>query len=138
MSNSNDPVVRYALDAGLRAENTLPSSDPEKDGINNLAEFMFGGDPSSADDTSILPRLGTSLAQSQPHLTTQFRMRKIIPSGRKYKLLISHDLVTWLNVPFENGITSDIDSTWQNIQFHIDPSTLLPDGRRAFIMWDME
>ena len=123
---------------GLRAENTLPTSDPEKDGINNLAEFMFGGNPSSVDDSSILPRLGTSLAQSQPHLTAQFRMRKTLSFGRKYKLLISHDLRTWLNVPFENGTTNDIDSTWQNIRFDIDPSTLLPDGKRAFIMWDVE
>lgn len=136
--DSTDPIVRYALDAGLRAENALPSSDPEKDGINNLTEFLFGGNPSGSDNTAILPRLGTRLEQSQPRLTAQFRMRKAIPSGRKYKLLISHDLLTWLNVPFEDGITSDIDSTWQNIRFDIDPAILLPDDRRAFIMWDVE
>ena len=136
--NGDDPVVRYALDAGLMAEETLPSADPENDGITILEEFLFGGSPVAFDSPSILPQLATDMSQAQPMLTASFRRRKVLPDGRKYHIRISHDLQAWIDYPLSSGSSTDIDPTWENFSLTIDPSTVLPDGKRAFIMWDVE
>ena len=39
---------------------TAPMADPDGDGVSNLLEFVFGGDPTVADSTAILPTAAAS------------------------------------------------------------------------------
>lgn len=136
--NGDDPVVRYALDAGLMANQTLPDADAENDGHTNLVEYMFGGNPSIEDDSSILPILGTDLQSPQPKLTASFKQRRQLPAGKQYHLHISSDLQSWIDYPLEEGTTAPIDTTWQQFTISIDPSSLFPEGNKAFIQWDVK
>jgi len=138
MVDSNNPAVRYALDAGLMADETLPDADPENDGHSNLVEYMFGGQPSLIDDSSILPQLGTSNHSGQPQLTATFKQRSQLPPGKQYHLRISNDLESWIDYPLGHGTTTPIDSTWQQFSITIDPTSLFPNGSKAFIKWDVQ
>lgn len=136
--DSKNPIIRYALDAGLMATQTAPEADPEGDGINNFTEYMFGGNPASNDSPSILPQLGFSRQLDQPHLMANFAARKKLPAGLQYRIQISHDLHTWIDYPLESSSPTSINSEWQQFNLSIDPTTLIPDTGNAFIQWKVE
>src|SRR5690625_3801227 len=70
-----------------------PEGDPDNDGIPNLLEFAFGGDP-TASDRSILPVVGTSDAPGEERLTISFS-RLHDDSGLTYEVEGSSDLSEW-------------------------------------------
>jgi hypothetical protein len=78
-----------------------PAADPDGDGISNLLEFAFNGNPFSA-NLEILPTLGTmsfvdptdGLTKSYP--TIAFDRRTDAPN-LNYSVEISNDLVHWTN-----------------------------------------
>jgi len=136
--DGDDPVVRYALDAGLMADQANPNADPDGDGLTNLVEYMFGGQATSIDSSGILPRLGTDLQLSQPKLTASFKRRIQLPEGKQYHLRISEDLHTWIDYPLDEGTTTPINNAWQQFSIAIDPASIFPNGTQAFIQWDVE
>jgi len=136
--DGDDPTVRHALNSGLMATDTHPDADPDQDGLSNLVEYMFGGIPSAPDSASILPRLGTDFQSGSPRLTASFKQRAQLPAGKQYHLQISDDLQNWIDYPLSGGSVTPIDSTWQQFNISIDPSSYFPDGNNAFIQWSVE
>jgi autotransporter-associated beta strand protein len=47
VGTATTPFDQWALDNGLTGNDALPTADPDHDGIPNLDEFAFGGNPSS-------------------------------------------------------------------------------------------
>jgi autotransporter-associated beta strand protein len=92
--------AQWALDNGL-PENTLSSADPDGDGLNNLLEYAFNGNPTSAasapgPSVSLLPAPGSTLQitflRARPELT--------------YEVQSSTDLSTWTTLATNPGIVS--------------------------------
>jgi hypothetical protein len=65
-----------------------PDGDPDNDGINNLAEWLFGLNP-QIDDRNLAPRLVITSPTADPRLSFP-----TLPD-RLYQLQISSDLVGW-------------------------------------------
>ena len=74
VSASNTPgsstsYAQWASDKGLTVgENDGPNQDPDKDGVNNIAEFAFNGDPLSGADNG---RIYSLIADSDDSGDTQ-------------------------------------------------------------------
>ena len=79
------------FNAGQLADPALiaPSADPDGDGLSNLAEYAFTGDPLFG-DSNLLPIGG----QSGDHLTLTYRERTDL-SGTEVWMLGSDDLLYW-------------------------------------------
>ena len=87
--------------------------DPDGDGIDNLSEFAFGGDPLAADAESILPRFGKPESGSSQGLEYSFR-RRIGAPGLNYQFEQSASLVSnvWnavTNSPAVSGIDVNLE-----------------------------
>ena len=52
---SEDTFESYLDEFSLTGADRLPDADPDSDGVSNLTEFAFGGDPTSADSNAIAP-----------------------------------------------------------------------------------
>lgn len=74
-----------------------PAADPDGDGLNNLSEFVFEGDPLYA-ETNLAPKVGTA----NGHLTLTYRERSNL-SDTQLWLQGGDDLVHWatFNTPEE-------------------------------------
>ena len=86
-----------------------PTLDLDNDGMSNLMEFAFNGDPFHS-DLSILPVLGTMLFTDpndnvvKPYPTISFTRRTDAPN-LDYSVEISNDLVAWNNEVEEISVT---------------------------------
>jgi hypothetical protein len=94
---------------GLLAD---PSADPDGDGISNLFEFAFNGNPLSA-NLEILPTVGTMSfvdpadGLTKPYPTIAFDRRTDAPN-LDYSVEISNDLVHWTNDVEQISATPDV------------------------------
>jgi autotransporter-associated beta strand protein len=58
----------------LTAPDNLPGEDPDNDGVNNLAEFAFSGDPEDGSNNGLI-RFGIEDVSGTDHLTYTFACR---------------------------------------------------------------
>jgi len=72
------------------------SGDPDGDGMVDLLEFAFGGNPLVSDSPSRLPFAGTT-SDSPGYATITFR-RQVAPSTTSYLVERSSNLSTWTTV----------------------------------------
>ena len=113
------------------ADNTVagPGADPDGDGLNNLAEYIYGLNPTQADPP---PRLVPAVAviAGAPHLTVSVRL-----SGGTSDITaipqFSSDLVNWSNsasvLQLRQSVAGDDGRvTWE----YYDAATLSTNGHR--------
>ncbi|MEA3186247.1 MAG: hypothetical protein QOD99_77 [Chthoniobacter sp.] len=107
----NDPEANFAASYGLDpATNGAPAADPDLDGMNNKLEFLLGGNPTHADDDSILP-VSHYLTGATPALVFEFNAN----IQASYTVEYSTDLKTWTTaVNGQNGVTVTSN--------HLDPN----------------
>ena len=79
------------------------TNDFDGDGLDNLAEYGLGGDPTSAADTGIPPAYGIAQVGGTNWLTYAYPMRTDPSSGIAYHLETTDDLVfpAWTNAYYE-------------------------------------
>ena len=73
--------------------NTAPGADPDGDGISNLLEFVFGGDPTVSDAASILP--AATASGNDLVVTFQRSHAAEMPPAVVVKVQVSDDLASW-------------------------------------------
>lgn len=98
----DDAFVLWASASGISADRL---ADPDRDGLNNLAEYAFGLDPTKHDPPwfKISQQLSTDSLSSQSYITLQFLRVASRGVDLKYTLEISNDLTTWQSLCFSAG-----------------------------------
>jgi hypothetical protein len=87
----------WELQNGLDPFISAITSDDDGDGIKNLLEYAFGGNPKTADHGLISPHIARNDFDGHSWWTVTFRRRKGSPSVR-YILQESRDMVHWTSV----------------------------------------
>lgn len=117
---ANEPFANAFVD-------TLPSSNPDSDGLSNLLEFAFGTDPTVSNGSSIgygsgvTPGLPVAVPQSITSTTVDFRAvfarrKEWAAAGLTYTVQFSPDLTEWVDSAetptlLESG-NGDIDAVY--------------------------
>jgi autotransporter-associated beta strand protein len=83
----------WAASKGLTGNDALPEADPDKDGVLNLAEFYFDGNPLACDPAT-LP-LGSL---NEAYLTLAFRRRDDAETMQTQAIEYGTDLALWAEV----------------------------------------
>jgi len=128
---------------GLTGANALPTADPDGDGLTNLQEYAFGGDPTAS--TSTLQYTGTfagggSITRNGTPITRVesttygvdfralfIRRKDYAASGLTYTPQFSADLNVWQNSTDTPVVLAD-DGTWQVCSV---PYPLFVSGKKA-------
>ena len=98
-----------------------PTADPDADGISNLLEFAFNGDPFHS-DMSILPTVGSmsftdpSDGLTKPYPTIAFD-RRTDAANLIYSVEISNDLTNWTNDAEEISVTPDVSPNMEEVVY---------------------
>jgi len=96
-------AMGYALRAGLSGPATAPEADPDEDGLSNLGEWAFGGDPAAPDAAAAELQIKEVTAANG--FQFEHRRRKdFIAAGVSYQVLTSDNLADWTPAsPVVNG-----------------------------------
>jgi hypothetical protein len=87
-------VIAYAMSHGLSGADTDPTADPDGDGVTNLGEWAFGGDPAAPDP--YLASLHGAVVTPTHDFRFEFqRLSNAATLGLQYRYLISDDFKTW-------------------------------------------
>ena len=107
-------------------DDSLNNADPEGDGISNLLEFAFGGDPLGHNDSNLQPQL---LLRQDGSNQYEFNYLRRNDGGLNYDIETSTNLTDWeLYVPeFESVIA--LDSEFDEV--FVEPDTA--DTSQLFI-----
>jgi hypothetical protein len=89
---SGAPFDEWTASFDLVGDEALPGADPDNDGLNNLLEFVLGGNPTSGDQASVGPKVQTT-ANDLILTFNRSSASKLQPVGLKVQ--ISGDLNTW-------------------------------------------
>ena len=94
----NDPLALFVYGYGLdpASADGAATGDPDKDGLNNLEEFFFGGDPVHA-DSGLLPTAAYLRTNDPPVLALEFQQRAAAASI-VWVIEYSTDLSHWTTV----------------------------------------
>ena len=107
--------TNWAEQNELSGDDAAWGADPDGDGLNNLAEYALGGNPSSGDAAGVLP---ASTVDGTGRVEYIYRRRlDRINLGLTYTLNTSTDLSsTWTNAGagHETG-TAAIDETFESV-----------------------
>ncbi|MDB6070381.1 MAG: hypothetical protein JWL81_1552, partial [Verrucomicrobiales bacterium] len=85
-----------------------PSADPDADGFNNLAEYVFGGDPMSPDRARLTPTPSIVVIAGQSHPALTYR-RQGVAGDAMTTIEVSHDLVHWSSAQDGNALTVETE-----------------------------
>lgn len=88
------PFESWAAGFGLFGGDAVGSGDFDHDGINNLLEFILGGNPTIS-DTSILPDQNTA----DPNTLVFTYLRSDASQGIAQTVEVSTDLADWATIP---------------------------------------
>ena len=83
----------WAVDHGLYGADAEPTADPDGDGVPNLLEFAFGGNP-QVNDSSVLPQQGMTTENGETYLEITFT-RPIDITGVTYTVKTTTDVASW-------------------------------------------
>jgi autotransporter-associated beta strand protein len=89
---SGAPFDEWTASFDLVGDEALPGADPDNDGLNNLLEFVLGGNPKSGVQASVGPKVQTT-ANDLILTFNRSSASKLQPVGLKVQ--ISGDLNTW-------------------------------------------
>jgi hypothetical protein len=112
-------VGTYALQSGLTGSDAESSADPDQDGMDNLSEWLWGGDPTSADRTS----MQTAIRSGNGQISLSYRC--VADSSDLYYALYG---TTNLSVPRDQ---------WQLIDTSLAERNVLPDNLHETIQWTL-
>ncbi|MES2660915.1 MAG: autotransporter-associated beta strand repeat-containing protein [Verrucomicrobiota bacterium] len=122
---------------GLSGPNALGSADPDKDGYNNLAEFILGGEPNPATPGANTSPPGAAVTASGGNHIFSFRRTQLASTqpGLVIQYQYGNDLSGWsVAAPPADGVT--ITTTPNGYGSGIDkvdvsiPDSLAPVGKR--------
>ncbi len=113
----------WAMTYGLEGDDALNTADPDGDGLNNLAEYAFGGNPTNSGNIGRQPNIGGVLEDSGTCYIEYVYARRITAgSALSYGLQQRSDLV------FDN---------WAAINDHMEIGTgpLVPNHIESVTNW---
>jgi len=126
-------AMQYAMQYGLSEADADPGADPEGDGVNNVGEWLFGGDPTAA-DPSIARLQGTVLTAAQDFQFDHQRLINAAQYGVQYHYLVSEDLDVWTEaVPVQVGVASNEDHPGYEIVTLQLPAAFLAGKEQLFL-----
>ncbi len=126
----NDLVTDYALNFGLTGTNAAPGADPDGDGVNNLGEWAFGGNPVVPDSYIA----GFQNVQVLPGNDFEFIFQRLInyaAVGLQYHFLVSTDLAIWTEVvPNVISASENEDNTsYEMVTMGLPPGVTASQGK---------
>lgn len=104
-----DHYARWKDTQQLFGSDSKPLSDPDADGLNNLAEYAFGGDPQNTDPIGIPPLSFLSSSSGSNWFNCVYNQRKDKDARRlSYSVWVTDNLTTgtWSNTSQEVGTDS--------------------------------
>ena len=114
------PYQTWIRNAGLSGAQAEPLADFDRDGLLNMAEYAYNGNPRNASDNHRLPPNGTSgtpapyyVQEAGGVLEVEFLRRKTA-TDLTYNPQFSGDLVSW-----SDGLApviTPIDATWERVR----------------------
>lgn len=93
------------------------TADVDNDGVNNLLEYAFNGNPNVADSIAILPRNSTINVSGSDYLAITFVRRTTPASGIIYSPQASADLADWSGVPVQAGASVNNNDGTETVVF---------------------
>jgi hypothetical protein len=121
------PYDTWALGKGLTGANNAVGDDPDKDGVLNLAEFAFNGDPLSGADNGLIYMLladsdaaGDPTAADELILTVAVRKTAVFTAGAP----ATSALIDGITYRIEGGTALDAFTG----AVKLVPTVLLPSG----------
>ena len=129
----NDLVTEYAMNFGLTGTNASPGADPDRDGVNNLGEWAFGGNPVVPDSYIA----GFQNVQVLPGNNFQFIFQRYInyaAAGLQYHFLVSTNLANWSEVvPTVVSASANEDNTDYEMVTMALPSNVTANQGKLFV-----
>jgi len=129
----NSLVTDYAMSFGLSGTNAAPTADPDGDGVSNLGEWAFGGNP-TVPDSNIA---GFQNIQVLPGNDFRFIVQRYInyaAVGLQYHFLVSTDLANWSEVT-PNLVSSSVNE--DNPNYEVDtlelPAAVTANQGKLFV-----
>ena len=116
--------MREEGDEGDFASNSASTADPNRNGLNNILEYAFGGTPEFVSDPDALPVPG--LSEDGKHLTLTYR-RQPKATDLEYRVVVSSDMETWIY----NGDGTAVTYTSEDIS-----TTYNEDGTQTVVVTD--
>jgi arylsulfatase A-like enzyme len=129
----NSLVTDYAMSFGLTGANASPGADPDGDGVSNLGEWAFGGNPTVPDSYIA----GFQNVQVLPGNNFQFIFQRYInyaAVGLQYHFLVSTDLANWSEVvPTVISASVNEDNTDYEVVTMALPSNVTTNQGKLFV-----
>ena len=115
------PSEKWSIDYGLTGDDALAGADPDGDGVDNLCEYAFGGDPTNAANRGIASSCGIVDSGGTNWLEYVYPKRSALDSGLTYYLELTDDLIYhgWTNggytVEGVGTINADFDAVTNRV-----------------------
>ena len=91
-TSAGTPYDDWATSFNLVGDDALPSADPDNDGLDNLLEFVLGGNPNGIDTPSVQPLL----QEGDSNITLSFKRSNASKQQPvAVQVQVSADLTTW-------------------------------------------
>jgi hypothetical protein len=116
------PFSLWTTFHGLTGTDANPSSDPDNDGADNLAEYAYNLNPKQSDGLAIdpvsgtrgLPAVRSSHEGNESFVDiTQLRRRNSEVMGLTYRAEVSADLQTWTTAGQQSCTVTTVDEQWE-------------------------
>jgi uncharacterized repeat protein (TIGR02543 family) len=120
-----DNVMLPGFAGGIPGVTDQPEADPNRNGLNNILEYAFGGTPEGGSNPDAFPVAGISA--DGKHLTLTYR-RQPAETDLEYRAVVSNDLTIWNY----NGDGTETTYTSETLS-----PTINEDGTQTVIVTDL-
>lgn len=129
----NGLVADYAMSFGLSGTNTAPGADPDGDGVNNLGEWAFGGNP-AVPDSYIAGFQNVQVLSGNNFEFIFQRYINYVAAGVQYHFLASTNLANWTEIsPTLISVSPNEDDTDYEMVTMQLPSNLTANQTKLFV-----